>query len=243
MHEASMHPFNSFLTLTYDDEHLPEGQTLERTAFPGFMKRLRKAFPEHRISYYHVGEYGETTLRPHYHALLFGFIFPDQKRYTGEGKETLYTSETLDRLWGRGECKIGSLTFESAAYCARYSMKKIRGADAPEAYRRVNTRTGETWQVEPEFATMSLNPAIAKRWFHRFAADVYPDDFVVVRGSKQKPPRYYDKLLSEEKLADVKAAREAHALKPAVAQHNTPERRAVREKVKQAQISTLRRKL
>jgi len=243
MHEASLHPVNSFLTLTYDDDHLPEDRSLNKTHFPSFMKRLRKAYPQFRISYYHVGEYGEQTLRPHYHALLFGFAFLDQVRYSGEGENALYTSKTLDRLWGHGECKIGALTFQSAAYCARYAMKKRRGLGKEEAYLRVNTRTGELHQVEPEFATMSLRPALARRWFDQFNGDVYPDDFVIVDGKKQKPPRYYDKLLAAEERERVKAERQAFAERPRVAANNTPERRAVREQVKIAQTSTLRRKV
>jgi len=240
MHEASLHDQNCFLTLTYDDDHLPEDGSLSRTAFPSFMKRLRKAFPAKRIGYYHVGEYGETTFRPHYHALLFGFMFPDMVRYKGEGERTLYTSQTLDRLWGLGECKIGALTFESAAYVARYTMKKQRGQ---QTYRRRNVRTGEVHDLVPEFSTMSLKPALGKKWFERFHGDVYPDDFVVVNGKQQKPPRYYDKLLAQEAFESVKAKRHERAQKPAVKADNSPERRAVREQVKQAQISTLKRTL
>ena len=43
MHEASMHMFNLFVTLTYDDNHLPEYNSLNYKHFQDFMKRLRKA--------------------------------------------------------------------------------------------------------------------------------------------------------------------------------------------------------
>ena len=72
VHEASLYDENCFITLTYDDEFLPVGGSLDKGAFPRFMKRLRKKFEPRRIRFYHAGEYGDRFGRPHYHALLFG---------------------------------------------------------------------------------------------------------------------------------------------------------------------------
>ena len=76
------------------------------------------------MRYFHCGEYGETTGRPHYHAVLFGVRFEDQKEVVqGPGKPALFTSRQLDRLWQHGDCRIGAVTFESASYVARYCVK------------------------------------------------------------------------------------------------------------------------
>ena len=71
-----MHMFNSFVTLTYDDDHLPEYNSLNYKHFQDFMKRLRKS--HNGVRFYMCGEYGEDFSRPHYHALLFNCFFPDR---------------------------------------------------------------------------------------------------------------------------------------------------------------------
>jgi len=78
MHEASQWDNNVFVTLTYDDEHLPEDQGLDVSEFQRFAKRLRKARPDDKVRYFHCGEYGEQLQRPHYHALVFNVDFPDR---------------------------------------------------------------------------------------------------------------------------------------------------------------------
>ena len=70
--EAQMHKENCFLTLTYDDEHLPKGEKLEKEEMQKFWKRLRKATGT-KIRYYMAGEYGTEGGRPHYHACVFGW--------------------------------------------------------------------------------------------------------------------------------------------------------------------------
>ena len=78
LHEASLFDENSFVTLTYDDKHLPAGGTLVKRDVQLFLKRLRRKFSDRTIRYFFSGEYGGDTLRPHYHGCLFGFAFPDQ---------------------------------------------------------------------------------------------------------------------------------------------------------------------
>ena len=92
------------------------------------MKKLRKALGKNgkRIRFFHCGEYGESTSRPHYHAIIFGYDFPDKKKWrTTDRGDILYRSPLLETLWDKGSSEIGSVTFESAAYVARYSLKKI----------------------------------------------------------------------------------------------------------------------
>lgn len=136
------------------------------------------------------------------------------------------------------------MTFESAAYTARYIMKKMSGEPAEAHYTVADPETGELVQLLPEYITMSLKPAIGKDWFKQFASDVYPDDFIVQRGQKMKPPKYYDKL--HEKLDHVAAisVKEIRAAFARAHQENsTPERLAVREQVKLAQIRNLKREI
>ena len=125
MHEAQSHLHNSFLTLTYSDQHLPENGGLRFRDYQFFMKRLRKLFP--RARFYMCGEYVDQTKRPHYHAALFGPHFPDliPLYKTGSGS-MIYSSETLSKLWPLGHASLGELTRDSAAYIARYVMKKTQ---------------------------------------------------------------------------------------------------------------------
>lgn len=142
-HEASLHPFNCYLTLTYSDDKLPPDGSLNYRDFQLFMKRFRKMFPNDTIRFYMCGEYGDKTERPHYHALIFGFDFPDKTLLKVSRGNSLFVSKTLDSLWGLGHCFIGAVSFQSAAYVARYVMKKQTGKNATDFYRRVNPETGK----------------------------------------------------------------------------------------------------
>lgn len=243
VHEAQLHEDNAFITLTYSPENVPYGGTLIKKHFQDFMKRVRKKHDGQRLSYFHCGEYGERTRRPHYHALLFGLDFPDKVlfRKSQDGSQ-IFTSDRLSALWPLGFSTTGAVTFESAAYVARYVMKKITGDDAEKHYEVIEPETGEVMRLLPEYTTMSLKPAIAKSWFAEFKGDAYPSDFVVLRGQKMKPPKFYDRLLEledPEALALVKARRIEEALLRQG--DSTTARLLVREEVKRAQIQNLKR--
>ncbi len=183
------------------------------------------------------GEYGEQLQRPHYHACLFCFDFEDRRFYKNQNGYSLYTSDVLEKIWGKGFCTIGDLTFETAAYTARYIMKKITGDDAFHHY--VND---DGVMRQPEFVRMSLKPGLGQGWYHKWRDDIYPDDFIIVRGKKMKPPRYYDKMYDVEDPIDLevmKQSRFQNSLRHAA--DNTPERLATREKVKIAQTKNLKR--
>ena len=119
IHEAQMHPKNAFVTLTYSDEYL-KSPKLVYSDFQKFMKRLRKS-SEKKIRFYHCGEYGEESLRPHYHGLLFNYDFEDKKLFKEEQGNRLFTSETLSRLWPKGNHIIGEVSRGSSGYVARVS--------------------------------------------------------------------------------------------------------------------------
>lgn len=240
MHEAKLHPDNCFLTLTYSPEHLPEDWSLNKRHFQLFMKRLRKKVSPKRISFFHCGEYGDKNGRPHYHAIVFNHNFDDRKVWSKNGRgDVVYTSEVLNELWALGECFIGNVSFESAAYVARYCLKKVVGTKAAEYYRRCNPVTGELYDLVPEYATMSLNPAIGKAWFDRFGNDVRAYDGVVVAGVLTRAPRYYDKLRGKSSMRKVKRKRLFKTLEHFA--DNTDVRLLDREKVAISRISIKRR--
>lgn len=202
MHEASLHELNSFVTLTYDDKHVPSDGSLCYRHFQLFVKRLRKQFACFDVTswqmvprYYMCGEYGEQGNRPHFHACFFGLGFPDQVYFKKSASGAkLYTSKLLEELWTFGHSLIGAVTFESAGYVARYCTKKVLGVGD---FTRVNI-DGETGEVKPvvnEFGHMSLKPGIGARWIERFLDDVYTQDGVFIHERKVKPPRYYDEFL------------------------------------------------
>ncbi|WNK13548.1 MAG: replication initiator protein [Microvirus sp.] len=179
LHEARLYTDNSFLTLTYAPEHLPESLRVRDLQL--FFKRLRY-FSERKFRYYAVGEYGTKLSRPHYHCLLFGFDFPDKKLWKGTGANRLYRSELLERAWPFGHALIGSVTTESAQYVAKYSVKQVRGKRAKEHYG----------SKAPEFAVMSRRPGIGAGWIDQYESSVFPRDFVVVPGGRKVAvPRYY----------------------------------------------------
>lgn len=238
LHEASFHDANCFITLTYDDAHLPVRPSLDYAEFQRFMRRLRK---EMAARFFMCGEYGDQTWRPHYHACLFGCDFEDKVLWTTRDSVKLFSSPTLTRLWPFGFSSIGEVNFESAAYVARYCVKKVTGDLAKVHYARSDE--AGSYSLTPEFCHMSLKPGIGKGWFDRFRSDVFPHDYVVINGHKAKPPRYYDKQLGRadpEALEQVKCTREVQGRKHWA--NNTDERLAVREAVHAARAAFLVRK-
>lgn len=244
VHEASLHEHNCFITLTYDNDHLPEGNTLVLKHFQDFMKRLRKRYGE-GIRFFHCGEYGEQDGRPHYHALLFNHDFPDKyvwKKSTA-AEYLLWRSPSLESLWTFGHSSIGSVTYESAGYVARYIMKKMTGEGALVYQPHIVETTGEVMGERlPPYITMSRRPGIAKGWFEQFADDVYPDDFVVMLDQGKVPvPKFYDAQLPEKQLREVKVERILSAKRRA--DDNTPDRLKAREAVAEARLTTFKREL
>jgi len=197
VHEAQMHEENAFITLTYDKEHLPKDRSVHVRDWQLFAKRVRREMGPFR--FLHCGEYGEL-LRPHYHACIFGLDWHEdwKKHPRKQGKKPLWTSGRLSDLWGNGFSTIGSLSFDSAAYVAGYTVKVKTGKMADAAYERVNVESGEIYHVKPEYATMSRNPGLGHDWYQKYHKDVYPGDFVVQKGVKFRPPTYYDLLLEKQ---------------------------------------------
>jgi len=263
-HEASLYLHNSFITLTYNNAHLPkittDGQpclhpkgTLRKRDFQLFMKRLRENINDsdtpHKIKFYHCGEYGDEFGRPHYHACLFNHHFDDKKLIPG--KSNLYYSKSLQDAWSIkkqpiGMVSVGDLTFESAAYTAGYLQKKINGKQKKHHYSLFAPDGSEISHREPEYATMSRGgrkgKGIGYDWFKKYYTDAYPSDFITHKGKKMKPPKYYDsqyeKLFPDE-MEEIKEKRQQDMEK--ISYLFTPEALQQKELTHKAKMSIYKR--
>lgn len=252
MHEAKLYHHNSYLTLTYRDSSLPDCGSLRLEHFQLFMARFRKKYrselfkklyPEYArdngIRFFHCGEYAPESRRPHYHACIFNADFPDRKflKMNKSGEYKIYTSDILDAIWTHGHCFIGDVSFDSAAYVARYIVDKVTGDRAFEHYLDKDSGV----MLKPEYTTMSKG--VGKKWFLNYCDDVYPSDEVIVKGKAVPPPKYYDQLmdkLDSDLMANLKAKREMKAMKNSALY--TREELIKAESVKLAQLNLFKRK-
>ena len=235
-----------FITLTYDDDHVPWSsvtgeQTLIKKDLQNFWKSLRKHFDKQglKLRYFASGEYGDLTQRPHYHAIVFGVNMDDRVfyKYSNLGFP-YYISDTLDKIWSKGQCTVADVSLDTCAYVARYVIKKQNGELGKEKY----------YGIEKEFSCMSRKPGIAYDWFKKFKSDVYPsDDVVICEGGRVrhiKTPRYYDSLLalSDPVLFDTIKERRFDSISDETKEDIWNERRMnSKEAVKKAQLSFCKR--
>lgn len=253
VHESTLYSDNCFITLTYDDRHLPEGNSLDHSHFQKFMKKLRDRIDYigsdgvNPVRYYMCGEYGEKNGRPHFHACLFNFDFSDKVLWSMPNGNRLYISSLLSELWPQGFSTIGDVTFESAAYCARYIVQKKNISDASPisaqmewAMKYVDWDTGLI--RTPEYNQPSRRPGLARGYFDKFSTDFFPHDYVVINGRKFKPPRFYDNLLELSRPYEFDAIKDRRQiLAKNNIDNNTLSRLNVREQVKLAQLNQLSR--
>lgn len=251
--EASLFKENSFLTLSVNQESLKvHGRSVDVRYLQLFLKRLRRKIWPTRIRSFACMEYGGKHGRPHYHMLVFNYAFPDKVYYRDSPSgEKLYRSAQLERLWPFGYSSVGDVTFGSAAYVARYHLKKSGGVVSRDHY--IDKRTGE--MLAPERVVMSrgsgaddpdprFRGGIASGWFERFSSDVFPRDLRVIKGLDTKPCKYYDSLyekLDPTSFSSVKLDRMVSA--SALRDDNTHDRLVVKERVKLAQIASLKTSL
>ena len=197
------------------------------------------------IRYYHVGEYGGKYGRPHHHACIFNFRFDDLVLFKHDKKTgvKIYLSEKLMDLWSvriktkdsykypaellwlddnnrlharLGNCTVGEVNFQSAAYLARYMCKKGDKKTDAKRLTDIDLDTGELIEKIPEYQTMSLKPGIGADWFAANHADCFPKDFTTHAGKKYKIPSYYEKIYditNSEKLEQLKKERTINAVK------------------------------
>ena len=239
---------SAFLTLTYNGDHLPKYGSLKRDDLTRFFKRFRKAHGA-GLKYIGCGEYGDRGLRPHYHVAIWGHDFPDREKwaltrakYPGGPRFWLYRSKKLEELWPYGFSWIGALEYESAAYVAGYTVKKLNGSKAFYNYLRWDDDDGLV-SVDPEFSTISRGGrsghGLAHEFFEKFGSDLFPKDHVLMKkrsGMKKVPvPRYYRRLLEErwpELAAELKRRRTEKAIE---LEEDDPQLRRARDATIQAE--------
>lgn len=219
VHESLLYENNCVVTLTYHPDALPSAkfdpESGELTRAEGsiapehaveFMKRLRERerykHAKTNIRSYGCAEYGcqnpkcgnpncQHTMRPHYHIILFNHHFEDRQQIPF--KPGYYTSEELTDTWGHGSTQLMDLTFESAAYVARYVMKKLTGPREKEY--------GDKLPEQP--VCISRGEGIGKKWYEEWKEEIYKHD-KVYRNKKtgervpMTPPKYYDRRMEIE---------------------------------------------
>lgn len=170
LHESEFWDDTLFVTLTYDDEHLPPNRSLVPRDLTLFFKRLRKDLGKRLIKYYACGEYGDTFGRPHYHSIIFGLSPKDIK--------------LIDDNWSQGFVKIGTVTYDSCRYVAGYVQKKLYGKASKEY---------EEKGIVAPFSRMSKG--IGLSYIDKYWNKLYDMNTVTVRGVPMGLPRYYQKKL------------------------------------------------
>ena len=198
-------PLTSVVTLTYDEEHLPDGGLLQKRDLQLFLKRLRNRRSVGAVRFFAAGEYGGTPSaatpygRPHYHVILFGEDFADRYQLVGTSDKVLYSSYELDEIWQQGRCTVDDVNFESIRYVCAYVAKKnnAQGNLTGPLSHEVDETTGELKVIalEPEFRVMSKKPGLGSQWIKENFERVYPVDNVVINGQEFPPPTFYDRWL------------------------------------------------
>lgn len=219
--ESLYHDSAYFVTLTYDDDHIPVVEfldeetgeynimsSLRKSDFQSFIKQIRADFPNDRIRYYIAGEYGETTLRAHGHAILFGLHVHDLQPFgRSETGNQYYISDSVSDAWcvchrnsdgtvtreRRGFVSIEPANEYTFKYVANYVTKKL-GAGFNQAYKDQG--------LQPPFSLQSLKPGLGYQYLIDHRKEIMAADQIVIgtdTGSyKFKPPRYFYKKLEEE---------------------------------------------
>lgn len=258
MLELKYHEKACFITLTYNDENLPVSHyvdgngeeqlsfTLVKKHFQDFMKRLRRHYEPLQIRFFACGEYGSKTRRPHYHAVLYGIDFSEDRQVwktTDEGYIE-YRSPTLEKIWPFGFSMIAEVNWNTCAYVSRYCTKK--------KYGKQNIYY-QTFNILPEFNLMSRRPGLASQYFQEHGEEVYINQEIFLAtakgGLKVRPPAYFDRLYDidhPEEMEEIKRARKemaenANRLKLEKTSLNLFELLKVEERVMKEKLSSLRR--
>lgn len=217
-HEAQSWEESCFITLTYNEANIPEWGGLQYADLVKFWKRLRKTHG--KLRYYAVGEYGDESFRPHYHACLFGHAFTENRIILREKPTLLWTNQEIEECWGLGRVSVGALNFQTAQYTASYIWKKLA---KKQQYVRTDEETGELIALEQPRAFMSKN--LGREWWDKYHPHTTDHDVVVINGRKQKPPKAYDRWLLEK---DAVRHQEIKDNRKANAKEETPRERRAR---------------
>lgn len=155
-----------FLTLTYNDEHLPGDLGLHKDHLQRFWKRLRKGIYPRKIKYFACGEYGDKFNRPHYHAIVFGLTIRDL--------------DVIEQSWTNGFVGHGSVTYDSARYVAGYIDKKFGKTTNKVVYG----------DLQPPFQCCSQG--IGFKYFEAHMDEIQ-NNGIMLNGKRMSVPRYFIK--------------------------------------------------
>ena len=239
--EALESPNNWFVTLTYDDEHVPwvqsatansdTGEVLDEVWLPTLRKSDTKRFihdlrqlaerrrGEFGIRFFLSGEYGDQTQRPHYHCLLFNYHCPDPMLFKERDGIVYFVSDEIATAWPYGQALLTYYSFETGAYVAGYVLKKCK-ARLSEPFGRDDEPVYIDGR-QKEFINMSRRPGIGRRFFNEKGEYIYEYDGIVVPSGTftpahiVKPPPYFDRLMADtdpDLLVSIKERRKALAL-------------------------------
>ena len=244
--EEQLHDESIFLTLTYDNKHYPPNGGLVKSDVQNFVRRLKEKVAPKKIKYYFVGEYGDQTNRPHYHAIIYGYepAANTIEQISNENGMPLYSSTELTKLWSKrkgtdpiGYAVYGHVNWDTCSYVARYVTKKIN--DSPEANTNVDNEARFKYRGNiQEFALSSRNPAIGKEWLDKYYDETVRDDYIVLNGKKMLPPKYFDDQIrkkDEEVYNKIKKNRKTNLIEL------TPERAVNMEKIEKSLKSIYQR--
>lgn len=239
--ELPYHDNAWFLTLTYDDDHIPyratwdnltgevvtENYSLRKEDVQLFWKRLRRYIEYHKLSdkkiiYYQAGEYGGTTHRPHYHAIVYDLPIKksDLKVYKKLRGNVYYNCKWLEDLWGKGYVVIAPAEWKAMAYTARYTTKKIYGKESKEYY--------EGMGIIPEYCVMSKG--IGEQYYYDHVNEIYPKDSIQLKNGKVcKPPRYFDKLFDRDHAQHPLTIQESEEIENTIEKAESEELKQIRK--------------
>lgn len=182
MHEA-VSCSSSYITLTYNDDNLPENGTLVKSDFQNFMKLLRRRL-DVKVRFFGSGEYGDQFSRPHYHIIILGYDFPDKYLFKMYKGKPLYRSPFLEGVWTKGFSTVEDVSIESARYCAKYTVKYLTG-------ERANVYKDK--KIIPEFSLQSRRPGLGYDMASRNVEIFKNNNFIFLGGKRYPIPRYYRK--------------------------------------------------
>lgn len=210
-----------FVTLTYDNEHIPIVYddddfpicfTLKKEDVQLWMKRVRRHYGDKSLRFYLAGEYGSSTGRPHYHCILYGLSlddFPKKRAYKkSELNDIYYIDDDFAARWNQGYVVIADVSWKTCAYVARYVTKKVLN-QFPEAFEELG--------MVPEFSLMSRRPGIGKPYLdaHPDCLDLQSINISTPEGGRQIAiPKYYLKqleLTDPKRYASIIAERKMYA--------------------------------
>lgn len=271
MLEAAQYEHNYFITLTYNENHIPKDDELvnyktgeifqndnweqghlEPEDLTRFNKSVREYWRTHfnhtGIKFYASGEYGGLTRRPHYHMIMFNLPIKleDLRIYKIKNGHILWDCDILTKIWGKGFVGLAEVNWDTCAYTARYVMKKLKGKKSDEQYYEQGMR--------PEFVRMSRRPGIGIDFFKENVQEIYKNDEIILQGHAEKiqpvkPPEYFDRMFRDiepERMDEIKAIRkqiaeESTKIKNLNTDLTESERLCVEEKQKLCKWQTLAR--